>query len=235
MTSADDVRAAVDAGADAVGIILAPSPRRVAPADVARVVESLPPYVCGVAVVADPSPEEIAAAREASLSFQFCGDESGTTCVAASGGRPYVKVRHLVPARCYRPSPSLATHVREAQSTETAFLTDVRFTGDEPPATGQLLADVRAHPLATWQFDTKVDGKLGGTGYAFDWRAIATFAAAHHVIVAGGLTPHNVGACVRAARPFAVDVRGGVETGGRPDPAKMRAFVRAVREADAEA
>jgi phosphoribosylanthranilate isomerase len=45
----------------------------------------------------------------------------------------------------------------------------------------------------------------------------------------------NVGACVRTLRPFAVDVRSGVETSGEKDPEKMRAFVRAVREADAEA
>jgi phosphoribosylanthranilate isomerase len=51
--------------------------------------------------------------------------------------------------------------------------------------------------------------------------------------VSGGLTPENVGACVRAVRPYAVDVRSGVESNGVHDPAKVRAFVRAVRDADA--
>ena len=51
--------------------------------------------------------------------------------------------------------------------------------------------------------------------------------------MSGGLTADNVGACVRALRPYAVDVRSGIETAGAKDPVKMRAFVRAVRDADA--
>jgi len=52
--------------------------------------------------------------------------------------------------------------------------------------------------------------------------------------VSGGLTPENVGDCVRRVRPYAVDVRSGIETGGVKDPQKMRAFVHAVMEADAQ-
>jgi phosphoribosylanthranilate isomerase len=84
-------------------------------------------------------------------------------------------------------------------------------------------------------FDSTVRGKLGGTGIAFDWERIVTIARARRVIVSGGLTPENVAACVRTVRPYAVDVRSGVESGGRKDISKMRAFVRAVREADEQA
>jgi phosphoribosylanthranilate isomerase len=52
------------------------------------------------------------------------------------------------------------------------------------------------------------------------------------LIVSGGLTPANVFDCVRTVRPYAVDVRSGIETAGNKDAAKMRAFIRAVREAD---
>lgn len=58
--------------------------------------------------------------------------------------------------------------------------------------------------------------------------------ASHYpVVVAGGLDASNVAACIRRVRPAAVDVRSGIESLGRKSIAKMTAFVRAVREADA--
>ncbi len=88
---------------------------------------------------------------------------------------------------------------------------------------------------ATWMFDTAVDGKRGGTGRTFDWAVARQIAAERHVIISGGLTPENVGSCIRRVRPYGVDVRSGVETGGVKDRNKMRAFVRAVKEADEQA
>ncbi len=95
--------------------------------------------------------------------------------------------------------------------------------------------DGGAHVHALWMFDSTVRGKLGGTGIAFAWDRVVAVARTRRVVVSGGLTPENVATCVRAVRPYAVDVRSGVETGGRKDTGKMRAFVRAVREADEQA
>lgn len=74
---------------------------------------------------------------------------------------------------------------------------------------------------------------LGGTGEKFNWDlAIEAKRFGKPVFLAGGLTPENVAAAVRQVHPFAVDVSSGVESApGRKDPAKMRAFIEAVRGA----
>ncbi len=92
----------------------------------------------------------------------------------------------------------------------------------------------RAYEHATWMFETHVPGRAGGTGKTFPWELARALAGDRPIIVSGGLTPENVGDCVRRVRPYAVDVRSGIETGGVKDPEKMRAFVRAVMEADAQ-
>lgn len=106
---------------------------------------------------------------------------------------------------------------------------------DGPTAPAAFTAAARAYAHATWMFDTTVDGKLGGTGRTFDWSALRELADRRPIVIGGGLTPGNVGACVRIARPYGVDVRSGIETDGVKDLAKMRAFVRAVKEADEQA
>jgi phosphoribosylanthranilate isomerase len=83
--------------------------------------------------------------------------------------------------------------------------------------------------------DTYKDGLAGGTGETFDWGLVANDrlprTAHQKVILAGGLTPENVGQAVSMVRPYAVDVSGGVEVApGIKDADKMLSFVRAVRE-----
>jgi phosphoribosylanthranilate isomerase len=80
--------------------------------------------------------------------------------------------------------------------------------------------------------DAKVDGALGGTGHAFDWSLVVDLAARRRLVLAGGLTPENVTRAVETVRPWCVDVASGVESSpGVKDPAKVRAFVEAVRAA----
>lgn len=77
--------------------------------------------------------------------------------------------------------------------------------------------------------DTYVPGTPGGTGEAFDWSLVPRDAA-KPVVLAGGLTPENVGDAVRQVRPYAVDVSGGVEASkGIKDAAKIKAFIHRAR------
>jgi phosphoribosylanthranilate isomerase len=108
------------------------------------------------------------------------------------------------------------------------YLRVVRLAPQERTA-----VDLESAPAEIPVFDTAIAGRSGGTGRAFCWSRIARIAARRAVMVAGGLNSRNVGACIQSARPFAVDVRSGIETVQGKSIAKMRAFVRAVREADA--
>ncbi len=89
-------------------------------------------------------------------------------------------------------------------------------------------------------FDAFEPGGLpGGTGRTFDWNELPG-ALQRPLILSGGLTPQNVGAAIRIARPWAVDVSSGVEeTGDDGQPrkgiksaARIAAFIREVRNAD---
>lgn len=73
-------------------------------------------------------------------------------------------------------------------------------------------------------------GEQGGSGRTFDWTAIR---ASRPFVLAGGLTPGNVGQAVRTTRAYAVDVSSGIEQApGEKDVAKMRRFIEEVRKAD---
>jgi phosphoribosylanthranilate isomerase len=75
-------------------------------------------------------------------------------------------------------------------------------------------------------------GVPGGTGETFEWSRVPE-SLGGRVIVAGGLTPSNVGDAIRALRPVAVDVSGGVEADkGIKDPVKVKTFIDEVRRAE---
>lgn len=83
-------------------------------------------------------------------------------------------------------------------------------------------------------FDTFHEKMAGGTGQTFDWHLLEKLTPPRPVILAGGLTPANVGEAVRQVRPFAVDLNSGVEfEPGRKDIDKVRAAVAEVAAADA--
>jgi phosphoribosylanthranilate isomerase len=95
--------------------------------------------------------------------------------------------------------------------------------------------DLDAVPLAqTVVLDAHDPVRHGGTGRTIDWARAATIAARRRVLLAGGLTPGNVGLAIRQVRPYGVDVASGIEDRpGIKNALAMTAFVAAVREAEA--
>lgn len=148
--------------------------------------------------------------------------------------------------------PDVAT-VRYAQDAIPGL--HAQFSGDEPPSfceatsplrylkalhlggprdDAEVISSASDYPRAVPLFDVWHPQKRGGTGVTFRWSRLAGARKPAVFAVSGGLTAENVGECVRLLRPNVVDVRSGVETNGRKDEDKIRAFVRAVREADAK-
>jgi phosphoribosylanthranilate isomerase len=83
--------------------------------------------------------------------------------------------------------------------------------------------------LDSWSADQR-----GGTGRTWDWEVARPLISTRQVFIAGGLEPGNVGKVVSEFKPFGVDVSSGVEARLRvKDPAKVRAFIHAVRLAEA--
>src|SRR5919106_1641753 len=137
-----------------------------------------------------------------------------------------------------------------ARAADEEQLTMLQLHGDEGPAfcaeaarrTGAKVikairvrsaADLRAAEVFRTDFhllDAHRPGTPGGTGESFDWELAAGRRSEIPAILAGGLTPANVGEAIAAAEPFAVDVASGVEaTPGRKDHAVMAAFFDAAR------
>ncbi len=92
---------------------------------------------------------------------------------------------------------------------------------------------MEAYATRAWLLDASVPGEHGGTGQQADWDLAArAVRLSRPVILAGGLTPENVGEAVRAVRPYAVDTASGIESApGRKDHARIRDFVRNAKNA----
>jgi phosphoribosylanthranilate isomerase len=77
-----------------------------------------------------------------------------------------------------------------------------------------------------------IDSPNPGSGKVFDWQLAEGAPGGVRLLLAGGLTPDNVGEAIRRVRPWGVDVASGVEAGpGRKDPRKLRRFIEAARGA----
>ncbi len=103
----------------------------------------------------------------------------------------------------------------------------VKAIGMHPDIDVAAIADAFGRASAL-HLDTHDPVARGGTGRSFDWRLWPTDVD-RPLILAGGLTPENVGEAIAATRPYAVDVSGGVEASkGVKDPAKIERFIEEV-------
>lgn len=179
ITSKADAEAAIAAGASAIGLVFAPSPRRVTVEKALEIAAVARSRAQVIGVFKEP---DIAEATHAIVRFDR---------VQIHGTAP---LRLDVPVlRAVRPE---------------------RLDRDDPREDETLL----------------IDGSEG-TGVMFDWARVRQTRSTF--VIAGGLTPENVGQAVKVARPYGVDVSSGVESApGIKDANRMARFVEAVRRAD---
>jgi phosphoribosylanthranilate isomerase len=200
-TSLEDARFAAEAGADAVGFVFAPSPRRVTRARVAAITPHLPAGLEKVGVFVEAGFDEICAAvRECGLSGVqlHCGSAA-----------------------------ELPAQLRSEFGSSVRIFGVVHFGAQAAELANKIAADASIDAVLV---DSRTATAVGGTGIAFDWaearETLFGKAGAAKLIAAGGLTPENVGEAIAMLQPWGVDVASGVEAApGRKDPDKVRRFV----------
>ncbi len=198
--------AAVEAGADFIGLVFAPSKRQVSPAKACEIASAVKKSsdttkVVGVFVNA-PSSQVNELTDFCALDWvQLSGDESWEYCREVV--KPVIKA--------IRTGPQSPEELYAALSAGSKLF----------PAYGFITL-----------LDSQVEGKYGGTGESFNWNLAQRVAKRFPVIIAGGLNPKNVAKLIERVAPWGVDVSSGVETGGVKDMTKIKAFIEAVRKAD---
>ena len=199
-TSLADAMIAAEAGADAVGFVFAPSPRRVTAEQAAAIVRRLPGKLEKIGVFVDATFDEIVATVET----------AGLTGVQLHWETP-VQLR-----------PKLRTRFGK----RLRIIDVVHFQESAEGGAPMLAFNTDADALLV---DSRTATAVGGTGQTYDWEAarqtIFQTSGQTKLIAAGGLTPENVGEAIAALRPWGVDVVSGVEAApGRKDAAKVRSI-----------
>lgn len=209
MTNLEDALIAVDAGADAVGFVFYEKSARCVSVETARqIVQELPKEMEKVGV--------------------FVNEAEDTLCELAEGvGLTAVQMHGD------HEDPHVADLVKERQP-QLKVLAAISMLQENPD---EWVMRWRPDVVHAFLVDSGNASKPGGTGRTFDWRKsepmLEKIKARGNVVAAGGLTPDNICTALNILKPWGVDVVSGVETRpGKKDSDKVRAFVRAVREAD---
>jgi phosphoribosylanthranilate isomerase len=212
LSTAKTMAAALDAGADMVGLVFHPkSPRHVSLADAANLARQAAGEARIVALVVDADDvrlQEIARAVKPDM-WQFHGKETAERIAE-------VRARYALPVM---KAVGVATAGDLAAIERYAGVADRILLDAKPPLDA-------AYP--------------GGHGKTFDWSILGAMPVHQPFLLSGGLTPENVAEAIRAIRGFGVtlagvDVSSGVEAKpGVKDPAKIRAFIENARTASLE-
>jgi phosphoribosylanthranilate isomerase len=195
------------AGADFIGLVLAPSPRQLTATQAQEIASIVREYSKATEVVGVfvnmPAPAVNRVARDCELDWvQLSGDESWAYCQQIN--QPLIK----------------AVRIMTGQSAEEVF---------NQLAEG---AEALSGQRYVYLLDSHVEGRYGGTGTAFDWSLASKVTRRFPVIIAGGLTPENVAQVIKTVRPWGGDVSSGVEVDGVKSIAKIQTFIKIVRRAD---
>ncbi|RMF97731.1 MAG: phosphoribosylanthranilate isomerase [Gammaproteobacteria bacterium] len=189
LRSAEAVKAAIEAGADALGFVFADSPRRIEPEQAAALCAALPAGIVRVAVMRDPRRD-----GWEQVSRVFRPDWLQAEAEALAGLELEQQIR---PLPVFRDTPALDEDLAAAED--------------------RLL----------------FEGATSGAGQRADWARAARLARRTRLLLAGGLDPENVADAIARVQPWGVDVSSGVERRrGEKDPARIAAFVAAVRAAE---
>jgi phosphoribosylanthranilate isomerase len=221
MTNLEDALVAVDAGADAVGFVFyEKSPRSISVEAAREIVKKLPEGVEKVGVFVGETAEtvlEISEKAELTIA-QTYPDFRNPLSIPNDRFLERASFRVIVAL----PASQLQHEESDDPDVVTGFRLSKRF---RDRITAVLL-------------DSGSSSRPGGTGKKFDWESVAPMTnlmsrAGLRLIVAGGLTPEGVVDAIGALTPWGVDVASGVEARpGKKNPEKVRAFVKAVRDAD---
>lgn len=211
-TSIEDARLAVEAGADAVGFVFAPSPRRVTQAEAAAIVPQLPAAIEEIGVFVDAELEEIVS------TVQAC---------KLTGVQLH-----------FDAAPDLPAMIHRRLGPQLRILRVVHFNADDADRAAKQIAEYERDPHVSGVLvDSRTASAVGGTGVSFDWavarKSLFEKAERLKLVAAGGLNPANVAEAIATLRPWGVDAVSGVEAvPGRKDADKVREFVaRASRAA----
>ena len=201
---AQDALVAAESGADFIGLVFVPNRRRSLDLEsAAHIVEELKVSFSTrteiVGLFADQSLEQVNSfVSSCKLDWvQLCGRESLEYCDA-------------VQARVFK-----VIHV-PVESNSDVDAQELAATINDYSGSGHMIT-----------LDRQEGVLQGGTGLSFDWQIASKLSKmGFKFVLAGGLTPSNVGEAIKIVNPWGVDVSSGVETDGIKNAGKIEAFIR---------